>query len=88
MRHRKLGSLYREELGPDVSILWVADAHLCKEVFQQECQHPRHIVPEAWRLHAKMSDNKRGLFFLDGPEWARWRTTMNRVFIREFPSDW
>ena len=87
-RHRLLGSMYRETLGPDVSILWVADPTLCKEVFLQDCRHPRHVVPEAWRLHAKMSGNKRGLFFLDGSEWARWRTTMNRVFIKEFPSTW
>ena len=88
VRHKKLGPLYREYLGPDVSILWVGDAQLGKEVFQQDSQYPRHLVPEAWMLHARLSDNKRGLFFLDGPEWARWRTTMNRVFLKEFPSGW
>ncbi len=80
--------MYRESLGPDVSILWVADADLCQDVFRQEGQQPVHLIPEAWLVQGRRSGRKRGLFFLDGDEWVRWRRAMNPVFVKGDLTNW
>jgi hypothetical protein len=88
LRHEKLGPLYRESFGPDVSILWAGDARLCEEVFRQDGRHPAHFIPEAWLVQSERSGRKRGLFFLDGEEWARWRRAMNSVFLKDKAKEW
>nr|UZM28236.1 shadow [Henosepilachna vigintioctomaculata] len=80
-RHKELGPIYRESLGP-VTGIFVADPEAIRSIFSQEGKYPVHIVPEAWVLFNKEYDYSRGLFFMDGPEWLTHRTKMNKLLLK------
>jgi ecdysteroid 2-hydroxylase len=62
-RHRQLGPIYRESIGP-VTGVFVADPNEMRRVFTLEGKYPKHILPDAWVLYNKMYGSKRGLFFM------------------------
>lgn len=80
-RHSQLGPIYREKLGA-VDAVFVADAGLIQQVYNNEGRYPQHMVPEAWTIYNQKKNLKRGLFFMDGPEWQDRRRALNNVFLR------
>lgn len=50
LRHKTMGSIYAEDLGPDVHIVYIADPHICRKVFCKEGPHPMHLIPRPWQL--------------------------------------
>jgi ecdysteroid 2-hydroxylase len=62
-RHRQLGPIYRESIGP-VTGVFVADPDQMRRVFNLEGKYPKHILPDAWVLYNKLYGSKRGLFFM------------------------
>jgi ecdysteroid 2-hydroxylase len=62
-RHRQLGPIYREYIGPVRSVL-VADPNDMRRVFSLEGKYPKHLLPAPWVVYNKMYGCKRGLFFM------------------------
>ena len=62
-RHRQLGPIYRENIGPVKSVL-VADPNDMRRVFSLEGKYPKHLLPAPWVVYNKIYDCKRGLFFM------------------------
>lgn len=62
-RHRQLGPVYRESIGP-VSGVFVSDPNEMRRVFSLEGKYPKHLQPDPWILYNKMYGCKRGLFFM------------------------
>jgi len=62
-RHRQLGPIYREYIGPVRSVL-VADPIDMRRVFSLEGKYPKHLLPAPWVVYNKMYGCKRGLFFM------------------------
>ncbi|KDR16797.1 cytochrome P450 315a1, mitochondrial [Zootermopsis nevadensis] len=85
-RHRQLGPVYRESIGP-VKCVFVSDPSEMRRVFSLEGKCPRHLQPDPWVLYNKMYGCKRGLFFMDGEEWLRFRRTMNTLMLRPDSGD-
>lgn len=63
MRHKQLGSIFREKLGP-VEAVVVGDKELISSVYNSEEQYPRHMVPEPWLIYNQKKGIERGLFFM------------------------
>lgn len=63
MRHRQLGPIIKEKLGP-VEAVAVSTKDLASVVFLNEGRYPKHLVPEPWIIYNKTRGIKRGLFFL------------------------
>ncbi|XP_022667996.1 cytochrome P450 315a1, mitochondrial-like isoform X2 [Varroa destructor] len=80
-RHKQLGPIYTEKLG-DVESVFVADSGLIQQVYANEGKYPQHMVPEAWTIYNEKKGIKRGLFFMEGPEWQECRRALNNVFLR------
>lgn len=80
-RHKQLGPVFRDQIGP-ISAVFLADAEEMRSVFAQEGKYPRHVLPEAWRLYNRTYGCARGLFFMDGEEWLRYRRIMNRLLLK------
>nr|UYC47530.1 cytochrome P450 enzyme [Schistocerca gregaria] len=80
-RHRELGPVFRESIGP-VDAVFVADANEMRRVFSVEGRYPAHIVPESWLLYNEVYGYKRGLFFMDGEEWLRFRRVLSGQLLR------
>ena len=38
-------------------------------LLRNEPRYPMHVVPQCWQLFNQKYNVKRGLFFLDGPDW-------------------
>nr|AKH03535.1 cytochrome P450 315A1 [Paracyclopina nana] len=81
--HGELGPIYAEKLGPDVNALWIACPKITEKLFRNEPEHPIHVVPQCWQEFNKRFNVKRGLFFLDGPEWQEMRSKMNPIFLKK-----
>ncbi|XP_015783494.1 cytochrome P450 315a1, mitochondrial [Tetranychus urticae] len=81
-RHKELGPIYREKLGP-TECVFIADSSMVQKVYSNEGRFPNHMVPEAWTIYNEITGVKRGLFFMDGPEWERRRKGMNKVFLAQ-----
>jgi ecdysteroid 2-hydroxylase len=62
-RHRQLGPIYRENIGPVRSVL-VSDPNDMRRVFNLEGKYPKHLLPAPWVVYNKMYVCKRGLFFM------------------------
>ena len=62
-RHKKLGPVFREKLGPE-ELVFVSDCAAGFQVFKHEGQYPEHVIPEAWTLYLQQTGRKRGLFFM------------------------
>ncbi|XP_054155253.1 cytochrome P450 315a1, mitochondrial-like [Oppia nitens] len=80
-RHHELGPIYKETLG-NVEAVFIADAALMQKVYQFEGKYPQHMVPEPWIIYNEINGIKRGLFFMDGPEWSERRKSLNKVFLK------
>nr|QFU80946.1 cyp315a1 [Eotetranychus kankitus] len=79
-RHKELGPIYREKLGP-TDCVFIADSSMAQKVYSNEGRFPNHLVPEAWTIYNEMTGIKRGLFFMNGPEWEKRRKGLNKVFL-------
>jgi ecdysteroid 2-hydroxylase len=62
-RHRQLGPIYRESIGP-VTCVFIADPNDMRRVFSLEGKYPKHLLPPPWVVYNKMYGCKRGLFFM------------------------
>ncbi|XP_046400369.1 cytochrome P450 315a1, mitochondrial [Ischnura elegans] len=80
-RHKALGGVYKEAIGPAEAV-FVADAHEVQKVFRHEGRAPRHLLPEPWVLYNELYGCKRGLFFMDGDEWVHFRRIMNKLLLK------
>lgn len=86
MRHRQLGPIFREKLGP-VEAVAVSSKELASTVYLNEGRYPQHMVPEPWLIYNQMRGIQRGLFFMDGEEWYAKRSLLNRSLLNreEYP---
>ncbi|XP_045470444.1 cytochrome P450 315a1, mitochondrial-like [Harmonia axyridis] len=80
-RHRELGPIYRERLGP-VTGVFVSDPDSIRSIFSQEGKYPIHVIPEAWTLFNQKHNYDRGLFFMNGQEWLDTRRIMNNLLLK------
>lgn len=62
-RHRMLGPIFREPMGPEEAV-FVSSPELMRAVFLYEGKYPKHPLPEAWMLYNQEYGCKRGLFFM------------------------
>ncbi|XP_022164033.1 cytochrome P450 315a1, mitochondrial [Myzus persicae] len=81
-RHQQYGSVFREKLGP-IDAIWISDPLDMKLLFAQEGKFPKHILPEAWLLYNDTYGQQRGLYFMDGKEWWKYRQIFNKVLLKD-----
>lgn len=62
-RHKQLGPIFQEHLGPIKSI-FVSDANDIKKIFANEGKYPKHILPESWLFYNQVKNYKRGIYFM------------------------
>ncbi|XP_026477076.1 cytochrome P450 315a1, mitochondrial-like [Ctenocephalides felis] len=81
-RHRSLGPVFREAVGP-VRAVFLCDPDDMRAVFspRAEGRRPRHVLPDSWLLHNRRSGAERGLLFMDGEEWWHFRRLMNKLLM-------
>jgi ecdysteroid 2-hydroxylase len=63
MRHRQLGPVFYETLGP-VSAVFISNPTDMRKAFVSEGKYPVHLLPDAWLLYNKIYGKERGLFFM------------------------
>ncbi|EEB14725.1 cytochrome P450, putative [Pediculus humanus corporis] len=80
-RHKELGPIYREKLGP-VSAIFVSDGDYMRKIFALEGKYPKHIIPESWMLYNEKYNCKRGLLFMENEEWFNYRKIMNNSMLK------
>jgi len=80
-RHRQLGPVFHETLGP-VSAVFISDPSDMRKAFVNEGKYPVHLLPDAWVLYNKLNGKERGLFFMHGPEWLKYRHIMNKLLFK------
>ncbi|KAK9297820.1 hypothetical protein QLX08_008587 [Tetragonisca angustula] len=85
-RHKELGSVYRERLGP-ITAVFVNSTHEFRRVFRLEGSAPKHFLPEAWTLYNETRKCRRGLLFMDGEEWMYFRKILNKVMLVPDPTN-
>lgn len=62
-RHKELGPVYRERLGP-VTAVFVNSIQEYRRIFRLEGSAPKHFLPEAWTLYNEIRKCRRGLLFM------------------------
>lgn len=80
-RHKQLGPIFQDKIGP-VSAIFVSCPDAIRTVFSQEGKYPVHVLPEPWIVYNKTHKNSRGLFFMDGDEWLKYRRIMNKLLLK------
>lgn len=80
-RHRQLGPIFREPLGP-IEAVFIKSPNLLREVFAYEGKYPKHPLPEAWTFYNQLHNCKRGLFFMDDEEWLLTRKQLAPLMLR------
>lgn len=80
-RHRHLGPIFREPLGP-IEAVFVNSPQLLRDVFTYEGKYPKHPLPEAWTFYNQLHNCKRGLFFMDDDEWMCIRKQLAPLMLR------
>lgn len=80
-RHRRLGPIFREPLGP-IEAVFVNSPTLLRDVFAYEGKYPKHPLPEAWTFYNQLHNCKRGLFFMDDDEWLQTRKQLAPLMLR------
>ncbi|XP_050457807.1 cytochrome P450 315a1, mitochondrial [Cataglyphis hispanica] len=85
-RHRKLGPVFKEQIGP-LWIVFVNSPDEFRKIFLRlEGPTPQHFIPEAWRLYNEIRAQRRGLIFMDGDEWLHFRRILNKTMLLPNPT--
>ncbi|EZA49326.1 hypothetical protein X777_12356 [Ooceraea biroi] len=80
-RHRELGPVYREQIGP-VRGIFVNSPDEFRSIFLRlEGPTPQHFLPESWMLYNEIRSQRRGLLFMDGDEWLHFRKILNKTLL-------
>ncbi|XP_015909978.1 cytochrome P450 10 [Parasteatoda tepidariorum] len=80
MRHKELGPIFREKLGP-VECVIISGKDLIQKVYLAEGRFPEHLVPEPWQIYNVLRGITRGLFFMDGEHWKSRRNLLNHTLM-------
>jgi len=60
-------------------IYYQISLRICRQLLQKEGPFPKHAVPQSWIVYNRLFDVKRGLFFLEGPDWWKLRQRVNPI---------
>jgi len=63
-RHRELGPVYREQIGPVRGVFINSPDEFRRIFLRLEGSTPRHFLPEAWMLYNEIRSQRRGLLFM------------------------
>ncbi|KAI4477891.1 hypothetical protein M0804_012371 [Polistes exclamans] len=85
-RHKELGPIYRERIGP-VMAVFVNSPQEYRRIFRLEGPTPKHFLPEAWLIYNELRSLERGLLFMNGEEWLKYRRILNKVMLLSDPTD-
>ncbi|XP_059052296.1 cytochrome P450 315a1, mitochondrial [Achroia grisella] len=89
LRHKQLGPIFCEKLNGNLPLVFVSNPMTMRTLFLNlEGKYPTHILPEPWVLYEKIYGSKRGLFFMNGEEWAKNRTIMNKLVLKDDSEKW
>ncbi|XP_025833089.1 cytochrome P450 315a1, mitochondrial [Agrilus planipennis] len=80
-RHKQLGPIFREKVGPVTSV-FLCDPKDMRAVFSSEGKYPVHLLPEAWTFYNETFNVERGIFFMDGEEWLQNRKILNKLLLK------
>ncbi|KAK2581866.1 hypothetical protein KPH14_002329 [Odynerus spinipes] len=83
-RHKELGPIYRDRIGP-VKAIFVNSPQEYRRIFRIEGQTPKHFLPEPWVLYNEMRALRRGLLFMEGEEWLHFRRILNKTMLLPDP---
>lgn len=67
-RHRELGPVYREQIGPVRAVFVNSPDEFRRVLIELEGPMPQHFLPEAWMLYNEIRAQSRGLLFM----YVRW----------------
>lgn len=63
-RHRELGPVYREQIGPVRAVFVNSPDEYRKILIDLAGPTPQHFLPEAWQLYNEIRQQYRGLLFM------------------------
>lgn len=63
-RHRELGPVYREQIGPVRAVFVNSPDEYRKILIDLAGPMPQHFLPESWRLYNEIRAQNRGLLFM------------------------
>lgn len=63
-RHRELGPVYREQIGPVRAVFVNSAAEYRKILLDLAGPMPRNFLPESWQLYNEIRGQNRGLLFM------------------------
>lgn len=78
-RHRQLGPVYREQIGP-VRAVFVNSPDEFRRIFRLEGTMPRHFLPESWLLYNEIRQQRRGLLFMYVPFARAHRIDLYKIY--------
>lgn len=85
-RHKELGPIFRDRIGP-IKAIFVNSPDEYRKIFRLEGPTPKHFLPEPWVLYNEMRFLRRGLLFMDGEEWLHFRRILNKTMLIPDPVD-
>lgn len=62
-RHKELGPIYKERIGP-ITTIFVNSPQEYRRIFRLEGPTPKHYLPESWLLYNELRSLRRGLIFM------------------------